>query len=830
MLIQKFSRGVNNYFDAVNIQDDEFVQLENVTVARGAIAKKPGTTLLGQLALSTTIAGISTDPSGNYSGTPTYSLGAFSVTFVSIAAGSATFTIGAVTYSDNGRGVLINNITTLPAGTINYTTGFISFSAQAPSIAITGTATVYPGLPVMGISTLQNGVLSFVSVFFDTRYAYGFNSSTRTFFSRSTYSSSGNTVTWNGSNTQQFSTANFQNVLFVTNGVPGMQYNAITSLVASTLPTVTVGVTGHGLVVNDLIFFYQCTGSVEINGLQGTVTSIIDPNTFTATVPALTSLSAYTGGGIIQYLTSQAPSPTIDGIKYYTGTAPTGFVNFAPPLDNSSSPMYLVGCKQLIVYGNRLICLGTYEQKAFGSVTFYPNRIRWCAVLSALYTLGTIQAGPTSTPGDNWWSPPLGSGGFLTLGGNQNISNASVIHETLLIGLEISMRKVVSTNITLLPFIDQAVSTEYGSVCPFCSVVIKNAMLCISNNGITLNTSNDSIRIDETTIPDTVSTIRRAPNGFQQVCAIRDYQSQFIYISFPLMGASFPNRTIVWNYIENNWSFWTEIFTTYGYYLEQGSSRTWATAGTWAQAGTWGQTLGLQGQAQVAAGTPSGAVLLKGGTASFNQPYLLITAALGDVLTIPNHSFTSVMISNGLFLYIAGVAGIVGVVQVMSINGALVTVSGAASAGYISGGLASIADNFLVVTKAYSPNAQSGITQMLKDLFLQVETTEAGVFSVSVFPSFMPPTTQPSPEDSLTTFTPPYAVRSYPDTNLGLTGQQQTQLFNWHRVQTIAQGTAIQLSMYMTGDQMLSSSLPYQQPFVMQGLYLTLSESGALVC
>ena len=395
MLIQQFSKGVNNYLDPINIGDDEFASLENVTVKRGAVVKKPGTTLLGQLQVTASLpfapfVVLTTDGSGNYSGTPTFYLGsnasAVPVPFVTIVPGSVSFSIGATTYSDNSGGTLINNTTTLPAGQINYLSGFFSFVGQALNTTISGTVLAYPGNPVMGISTLQSGVQSFTSLFFDTKFAYGFNAASRQFFSKSTYASSGNTVSWNGSVTQQFSFANFQRVLFMTNGVPGFQYNAITSLVASTLPTVTVGVSSHGLVLNDVIFFYQCTGSTSINGLQGLVTSIIDANTFTASVPALTSLSAYTGGGIVQYLTSQVPSPSVDGIKYYSSTAPAGFYNFAPPLDNSAAPFYLVGCKTLVVFGNRLIALGTYEQQAFGAVQFYPNRIRWCTILSALYT------------------------------------------------------------------------------------------------------------------------------------------------------------------------------------------------------------------------------------------------------------------------------------------------------------------------------------------------------------------------------------------------------------------------------------------------------------
>ena len=284
MLINVFSRGVNQYLPAYAVQDDEFPNLINATVRRGVVAKKLGVSFLGQLQLTYTSADIgTTDIAGDFSGSITITPNS------GFAASSLSLVINAITYTDNGAGDIVNGAITY--GTFNYATGLITLSGVTPSSTISATVGYYPGLPVMGIGTFQSltYAVEFFLIVLDTTYAYSFNYSAREFFSISYYNMTPpqNLVTWTGTSTQQFDFQNFQDCLFLTNNQIGMQFRNISTLTAVGT-TATVGIPAHGLVVGDEVFFYEVQGMTQINGLVGTVLATgLTANSFQALVPSL---------------------------------------------------------------------------------------------------------------------------------------------------------------------------------------------------------------------------------------------------------------------------------------------------------------------------------------------------------------------------------------------------------------------------------------------------------------------------------------------------------------------------------------------------------------
>ena len=125
----------------------------------------------------------------------------------SLVPGSVTITKVAgpnIVYQDNGLGVL-TSVTPGNSGTINYATGIFSLTTTAaPATLYFVTMSYTPGLPVMGIRqrALQNAIND-QTVFFDTVYAYNYNSGTSAFqeFIPGT--------TWTGSNFEFFWTTNY---------------------------------------------------------------------------------------------------------------------------------------------------------------------------------------------------------------------------------------------------------------------------------------------------------------------------------------------------------------------------------------------------------------------------------------------------------------------------------------------------------------------------------------------------------------------------------------------------------------------------------------------
>lgn len=819
MLLSNFSGGVNQYLPAFGIQDKEFVSLENATVRRGVVSKKLGSSLLGQLQLSTSPATLGTTTvSGTFSGTITTS--PFSA-FVPL---TLSVTVGATTYTDDGLGDVINGATTF--GAFNYATGALTLFGVAASTSVVVSVGVYPGLPVMGIGTFQSATFhtNFFLIVFDTSFAYTFNYSTRQFSKVSFYAMNSltpNPVEWFGTDYQQFDFENYEDVLFITNGQSALNFKFITNITSIGVNLVTVTIAGNGLIAGDQIFFYEVSGMTQINGLVGTVTIAGNP-TFTCTLsgPPVT-LSPYTANGIAQYLTSSVANPTANGIRIYLET-PTysGFQNFAPPIISSTlgqTVYYITGAKLIIKYGNRLLLLGTTLTASNGSVIEEVNTIRYSQVNSALYTID-----PTC-----WWETPQGSGGFIQLAGNQDIVSAEISYEQLIIGLSFSYQKVVSTGNFIQPFISFVISNVYGSICPFSSVLLDNAVLGINTVGITLATTNDVQRIDEMTIPDATQQISRESNGLLRVCCVRDYLQQLIYFTFPTQSLTFPSRTIVLNYIESNWSFYNETFTCYGQYLEQQDTATWNTEESWSEIPSWGDLSGSTGTVQVAGGTPTGAVLLKG-NALFNQPYMIIQAVT------PNVSFTALQINNhnltqGQYIFIERCLGTTAlnnvstlVVQVIDANN--IQVAALTTGTYGGLGIAAVSDNFLIQTKEFAPNWAKGMGGELTTLRLLLGTTPSGLISGYVSSNFIPFSTDNFVGDAILLQS---VIGTGPDTNLGLTGLQYQQTYIWHRLPVLVTGQTLQLSLFLSSDQMQNTTY-CQGPVVLAALLLDITPKGAI--
>jgi len=87
-------------------------------------------------------------------------------------------------------------------------------------------------------------------------------------------------------------------------------------------------------------------------------------------------------------------------------------------------------------------------------------------------------------------------------------------------------------------------------------------------------------------------------HGNKRVFGIRDFENQLVYWSepntddLPDAGQSliYPNKILVYNYIEQSFSYFNDSFTCFGYYWIQPPDLTWGNADmTWAEADfPWG--------------------------------------------------------------------------------------------------------------------------------------------------------------------------------------------------------------------------------------------------
>ncbi len=182
------------------LPDDAYPVLENAYVWRERILRKKGYQLLGRLQRKITVA-------TNLNGSGVLQLSTLiPETNGKVAPGTINIvgTTDGTTYTDplmNGTLTATGGIGT--GGTINYSTGRL-FIAAGGIQPVTGTFGYNPNLPVMGIKSRERiASLEDESVFFDTVYAYNYNSIAQAFeeFLPGT--------TWTGSDSNFFWTTNY---------------------------------------------------------------------------------------------------------------------------------------------------------------------------------------------------------------------------------------------------------------------------------------------------------------------------------------------------------------------------------------------------------------------------------------------------------------------------------------------------------------------------------------------------------------------------------------------------------------------------------------------
>ena len=178
------------------LPDDAYPTLENAYVWRERIKRKQAYQLLGRLQRSISVSIVLTTNTGQTGQLPNFPVVPDSINLIGSSDGT--------TYTDPAKnGTLTASGGTGTGGTINYATGSITINAGGGE-TLTGTIQYYPALPVMGIRTRdQASGVNDQTVFFDTVYAYKYNSLTNVFqeFIPGT--------TWTGTDYEFFWTTNY---------------------------------------------------------------------------------------------------------------------------------------------------------------------------------------------------------------------------------------------------------------------------------------------------------------------------------------------------------------------------------------------------------------------------------------------------------------------------------------------------------------------------------------------------------------------------------------------------------------------------------------------
>lgn len=342
-----------------------------------------------------------------------------------------------------------------------------------------------------------------------------------------------------------------------------------------------------------------------------------------------------------------------DPIRYYD-TPTTTWTPFDPLINKTQR---LQNCRCIVPYKDRLLAFNTWEGLTLVAASNFPQRLRYSQIGDPTI-IGTTAPAPTET--GSWREDIPGKGGFIDVPSDQAIVSVEFIKDVLVVKLERSSWKVVYTGNKTLPFIFEKINTELGAESTFSLVPFDRGIFSVGNVGILTDDSVNVYRIDQK-IPDVVFNIRNDDNGPKRVHGIRDFYKELVYWAFPnsAEGLKFPNKVLVYNYINQTYAIFNDSFTCYGYF-QRNSSKTWAeyAATTWNQAiFAWNSGLNQARLLNIVAGNQQGFVLVLNQDTT-NSESLSITAitpqALPNpvIITSPNHN-----LQTGDFVKLTGIIG-----------------------------------------------------------------------------------------------------------------------------------------------------------------------------
>ncbi len=526
-------------------------------------------------------------------------------------------------------------------------------------------------------------------------------------------------------------------------------------------------------------------------------------------------------------------SATPDPLRYYNPTLGV-WVDFTPSIDGVHN---LQTCRCIVPYKNRLLAFNTWEETVT-VVQNFPQRLRFSERL----------VDPTAV--DSWRSDIPGRGGFIDAPTDEQIISVEFIKDVLIVKFERSSWKIVYTGNEILPFVFEKINTEFGAESTFSLVPFDRGVFSVGNVGICTDDSINVYRIDQR-IPDIVFEIRNADNGPKRVHGIRDFTNQVVYWAYPNSEEDliYPNKVLVYNYINQTFSIFNDSFTCYGYF-QKSTSNVWSsyTETEWQTANfNWFDGSQQSRYPDVVGGNQQGFVLLLNQD-TFNSQSLtinnIIPAAPPNPVTITsvNHNFTS-----GQFIKITGIIGngpndpsdlndAIYRIQVVdsdsftlqlydAVIGNFDNVTLDVGGTYVGGGVIAPINNILILTKVFAPFYEDGGQARIGYVDFLFGQTESGQLSCSVFIN----------EDDITSVSETNPNTGLLGTNTVLTSpenpvlipQQDLQSKIWHRffIQSIAENFQFQLTM---SDAQMSDEDITSEDIVLHAMVLYLSKHARL--
>ena len=769
-LIAPIKNGLQKDVSPWLLPEDSFAELTNAYVFRGSVRKRFGSNFTGtgassdetrplhsRLRIKLTTANGTTDVNGDAAGLLT------NVDGGAIYAVGQMFSIGNEIFTVYQDGVMYTTggATT---HTYNLATGAYDF---ADATALTQIY-FYPAFPVMGLTRYETGPINDQPAYaFDTSFAYLY---TGTSWERS---GTGTTPLWRGSNSNFVWTENHRGAKMST-----------TILFATNFQVTNLN--GVGTITDDPIWWMKAPGI----GAAATWGYSFDP---------ATGLPISVGA--------------TNGSFFFSPTAAT-----SNPVQPLTMGPYVKTARIIVSFKDRLLLLNTVENNnpggvppaSLGTNSHYGNRCRFSHngspfAVNAWYQGNSSDTAGNKADGANWVDATT----------QEEIISAEFIKDRLIVYFEQSTWELVYTGNDVQPFRWQKINSELGSQAQFSTVSFDKVVLTAGNTGIHACNGANVESIDEK-IPDETYTILNRDEGVKRVAGIRDYYVDMVYWTFPATtgndpGNVYPNKVLVFNYMNGSWSYNQDCITCFGY-LEQSSDTTWeSTSMTWDEYdAAWDSGVLQANFKQVIAGNQQGFIFTIEADTNANAPVAQITdiAIAGELvtLTIIDHNFAV-----GEFISVEnaqGTTGIDGIYKITDANYVADTVTiiePDAAGAYTGGGVSARVSNYKILTKQFNPYVKDHKKVYLAKVDFCVEGTTFGEITVDYYPSSAE--LSMIREGTLTGSmlgSSKLLTRAYDPTSLE--GYQDRL---WHSVFFQSSGENIQLKLYMSDEQMVDAGIAW---------------------
>lgn len=502
-----------------------------------------------------------------------------------------------------------------------------------------------------------------------------------------------------------------------------------------------------------------------------------------------------------------------DGIQYMSTTAPNtrNWFTMPPPIINNAGNTLLTALA-VTPFKGRLCFFSPTFQIGANQVTF-SNAV----IISQFGSPFDANAFNTDI---------VGKGIFLVAPTKESFISLQYLKDRLILFFENSTWEFVFTNNTAFPFNFQKINTELGlesthSVIPFDKVAIG-----MGSTGIHACTGINVQRIDDL-IPYTIFDIRNTNAGPQRVYGIRDYFEELCYWTYPSNQETyntnnvFPNRVLIYDYVNSTWAFNDDSITAFGYFYLQDNLLVWQNiTSTWQEmTQEWEDFESEQLFRSVIAGNQEGWTFIVQPDLERNSMSLQITnmTRVGTTvtLTIINHNIPPnswIFLANIQTLNVGGIGMDVlnnTIQQIIWVDANTIQIINvpitALFTTYLGGGTVELVSQINIFTKAYNFFPEQGQYTFISHGDFYVDKTDTGAITVDYYASS-------STQDMVTDGRASGALlgTSILETSpYVLSPLEQTQQQFWHRIYFQTLGETIQLNLYFSPTQMVNQEIVF---------------------